>query len=114
LRRVPGKKRDGRPQDVFLQSLGCVAIWGEKFTFRPLRNSTALVGKFTLSQFLNFWYFNVSLAQRELLAEFDEMYRRYMTSTPAFLPRFGGGPRIREAYTAGATQLLLPLTGTTW
>lgn len=35
--------------------------------------------------------------EREVLAEFGEQYRRYMASTPAFLPRFGRGPRIREA-----------------
>lgn len=35
--------------------------------------------------------------EREVLAEFGEMYRRYMDSTPAFLPRLSGHTRAREA-----------------
>ena len=35
--------------------------------------------------------------EREVLAEFGEQYRRYMISTPAFLPRLGSYARTREA-----------------
>jgi methanethiol S-methyltransferase len=35
--------------------------------------------------------------EREVLVEFGEKYRRYMASTPAFFPRFGGRARTREA-----------------
>jgi len=35
--------------------------------------------------------------EREVLAEFDDEYRRYMTSTPAFFPRFHQIERGREA-----------------
>ena len=42
----------------------------------------------------------VKLAQREekeVLAEFGERYRRYMVSTPAFIPRLQRLRRVREA-----------------
>jgi protein-S-isoprenylcysteine O-methyltransferase Ste14 len=35
--------------------------------------------------------------EREVLAEYGDRYRRYMNSTPAFFPRFGGGMRTKEA-----------------
>jgi protein-S-isoprenylcysteine O-methyltransferase Ste14 len=35
--------------------------------------------------------------EREVLAEFGETYRRYMDSTPAFLPRLGARGRTEEA-----------------
>jgi protein-S-isoprenylcysteine O-methyltransferase Ste14 len=35
--------------------------------------------------------------EREVLAEFGDTYRRYMASTPGFLPRFRNVIRGREA-----------------
>jgi protein-S-isoprenylcysteine O-methyltransferase Ste14 len=35
--------------------------------------------------------------EREVLAEFGDEYRRYMISTPAFIPRLSMGAREREA-----------------
>ena len=42
----------------------------------------------------------VKLARREeheVLAEFGDAYQRYLTRTPAFIPRFGANQRAREA-----------------
>lgn len=54
----------------------------------------------TLVMFPILVYMYVRLARREeqeVLREFGDEYRRYIGSTPAFFPRFGGRVRTREA-----------------